>query len=982
MQESNAFVIAFLIHSAAAGWFFSDEFGEITPKNPKVVVNETLELNCTVFEDSGVNVSMLYWEDKFEKRVPDDHVIPVGGRTVLFRKKITSVEEEGTYTCKKNGSDGKEITIGSEHLLVEYEAVRDVANFTCVIYQQKNELTCIWELGLYHHPCDLRFNVTLSVNSESLITCPTIIKNDHCSKMSQISCTWTSNDAVMGATYYGINLDIWNSKYDVSSKLFQRTYVRQHITKYGPTSFIIVTIQNMTDCTCANITWGKIPGLLWTSSKITIHSEWDTFKEYKENTTKYEPPSKLVRDLIPASKYIITVQVKHPNGLYYSDIKKSSFSTCSEAPSREPFVFRSGFFSGTCYNTLYRNVTVYWKKIPRINQNGNLTNYTLAHDGASVAVSAESSHGQIQIPCARNSSIRVYGCNEIGCSPNSTITIPQFKDSFAPTKLIVEHLNTSEVELTWFGGEGQVEADIVWCSAKPAPFQCQNEINKLLFKGNVTHKVLHQYDINSSIQDVIFGVAILDEKKVSSGIRWQDPCLYKKDSEPREIRDVSLQPEPPENSLVVSWSPHLCDTSTDSNAYVHFYKIIYCQLISSSDCKGIESSVSVLASANTQYIIQNLEPEKEYGIWVKALSLTREGPRSEIVTGRPTDNDLPSGATAGIVVASLFVFSLVLAGVMFIVRNVKHKLGFDEAFPIHIPEMDNKIFSDEQGKSHQYEQVEKTVCISGETESIAVTTQSFANAVPQPNGVLIQMKTMSNSVNETLSHDQIKVARNSIKTDEPASGFIEKQRNDKPKQKKELPPDYTQAVTVDQCLNENADISDYIASPELGTQNTGYVPHDGINNGIPYDDDKRNLGTLTLNKQATNPEQNTDCNMQNILSLNAWNETASWHALQSNISTETNMSTTNALSCLKQNQHGYHSEIKTADLVDESNNNGIVMMCSDYVPCNLHHAIEHSVPGELKSNLISTTNSESTATNDSTSTIGYVTHSGTRICDM
>lgn len=53
---------------------------------------------------------------------------------------------------------------------------------------------------------------------------------------------------------------------------------------------------------------------------------------------------------------------------------------------------------------------------------------------------------------------------------------------------------------------------------------------------------------------------------------------------------------------------------------------------------GTESSVSVLASANTQYMIQNLEPEKEYGIWVKASSLTREGPRSEIVTGRPTNN--------------------------------------------------------------------------------------------------------------------------------------------------------------------------------------------------------------------------------------------------------------------------------------------------------------------------------------------------------
>lgn len=971
MQESSVIVIAFLVHSLATGWWLDElKLGEITPKDPQVVVNETLELNCTVFEDSGVNVSMLYWEDKFEQRVPDDHVIPVGERTLLFRKEITSVKEEGIYTCKKSSTNGKGEIIANTHLLVEYEAIRDVTNITCVIYDQKSELTCIWDLGLYHHPCFLRFNANLTVNQESVVTCPAIIKNDDCKRMSQISCTWTSADATIGVLENKIDLEIRNSKYDVSSKLFQRTYYRQEITKYGPTSDINATIQEMTTCACANITWEGIPGLIRTSSKLTIHSEWDS----KVYTTENETLS--VCDLIPDSKYNITVQVKHPNGLYYSDIKQSSFSTCSAAPSRAPTVFRSGFSSGTCYNTLYRNVTVYWKKIPRKYQNGKLTKYILAYDGASVSVSAENSHGQLQTPCARNSSISVYGCNEIGCSPNSTSAIPQFKDSFAPTKLIVEHHNTSAVELTWFGGEGQIEADIVWCTAS---FLCQNEINILLFKGNVTHTVLHQNEIYSSIQDVIFGVAILDKNKVSSGIRWQDPCRYKKDYEPREIRDVSLQPEPPENSLVVSWSPHLCDTSTDSNAYVHFYKIIYCQLIS-GDCKGTESSVSVLASANTQYMIQNLEPEKEYGIWVKASSLTREGPRSEIVTGRPTNNDLPSGATAGIVVTSLFVFALVFAGVMFIVRNVKHRLGFDEAFPIHIPEMDNKIFTDEQGKSHQYEKVEKNVSISRETESASLSTQNFANGVAQSNGVLIQMNKMSNSVNVTLRHDQLKEVKNSIKADKPASGFIEKQRNDKPKQKKELPPDYTQAVTVDQCLKENADILDYIESPELSTQNNGYVSHNGMNDDIQYEDEKRNLGTLTLNEQDTKPEQNKDCNMQNILSLNDWNETASCHALQSNISTESNMSTMNAR--LRQNQHVCHSEIKTADLVEESNNNGIVMMCSDYVPCNLQQAIELSVPGELKSNSISTTNPESIATIDSTNTIGYVTHSGTRICNM
>lgn len=110
-------------------------------------------------------------------------------------------------------------------------------------------------------------------------------------------------------------------------------------------------------------------------------------------------------------------------------------------------------------------------------------------------------------------------------------------------------------------------------------------------------------------------------------------------------------------------------------------------------------------------------------------------------------------------------------------------------------------FTDEQGKSQQYEQVEKTVSDSKEMDSIAVTTQSFANGVLQSNDLLIQMKKMSNLVDETLNHDHIKVAKTSIKPDESASGFIEKQRNDKPKQIKELPPDYTQAVTVDQCLN-------------------------------------------------------------------------------------------------------------------------------------------------------------------------------------
>ena len=41
--------------------------------------------------------------------------------------------------------------------------------------------------------------------------------------------------------------------------------------------------------------------------------------------------------------------------------------------------------------------------------------------------------------------------------------------------------------------------------------------------------VLHQSAIDRTLSNVIFGVAVLDVKNVSSGIRWQDYCKYWKD---------------------------------------------------------------------------------------------------------------------------------------------------------------------------------------------------------------------------------------------------------------------------------------------------------------------------------------------------------------------------------------------------------------------------------------------------------------------
>jgi hypothetical protein len=78
-----------------------------------------VELNCTVYGDSGLNASMLFWEDNTESRVPSDTMVSVGENTLLFRKNITSVDEQGYYFCKRKDIEGIAESVGSAHLITE-----------------------------------------------------------------------------------------------------------------------------------------------------------------------------------------------------------------------------------------------------------------------------------------------------------------------------------------------------------------------------------------------------------------------------------------------------------------------------------------------------------------------------------------------------------------------------------------------------------------------------------------------------------------------------------------------------------------------------------------------------------------------------------------------------------------------------------------------------------------------------------------------
>ncbi|XP_061182313.1 uncharacterized protein LOC133190638 [Saccostrea echinata] len=346
-----------------------------------------------------------------------------------------------------------------------------------------------------------------------------------------------------------------------------------------------------------------------------------------------------------------------------------------------------------------------------------MTSYTISFENIIVHLDGKKLSGEIEIPCKESSTLSIRGCNKVGCSPESKILIPPYTEVVLPSRLIVEHQNTSSVDLTWFHRGGQFAVDIAWCVGKSGLFQCQDEIKFLRLNGTDNHTSISTNDINSRNDDVIFGVAIINDKQLSGGIKWQDACRYQKNLEPKKISGVVLLPDAPENSLIVSWSPVLCESSKVNNVYIHAYEIISCRLDSQNHCIGKENSEELLATHNTQHTLQNLHPDVKHGVWVRAKSLTKVGTKSDMVSGIPSNNDLGTGAVVGIIIAGIFVLVIMLAGGVCILRNVRSKLGLGETFPIHVPDLESeKSWEKFLTTPASYTDTKSANCISNQTK--------------------------------------------------------------------------------------------------------------------------------------------------------------------------------------------------------------------------------------------------------------------------
>uniref|UniRef100_K1R8A3 Neural cell adhesion molecule L1-like protein n=1 Tax=Magallana gigas TaxID=29159 RepID=K1R8A3_MAGGI len=459
-----------------------------------------------------------------------------------------------------------------------------------------------------------------------------------------------------------------------------------HLTKVqgkpAPPNFINASSSSLEKCGCASITWATIPGGVNTTSSVTLMSQWNTVPlSHIVNTDS----SLEVCNLVPATNYIVEIKIKPVGGMYYSNTADMDFETCHTAPSSAPHMEASGYFSRDCANG-DRHVVVYWEKINQKFHNGPLLEYKVFVDDAEVgARGPQEVSFSLSIPCEGQHNVSVRGCNQQGCSPKASILIPSYRETVDLQRVVMEQ-SGSEVHLTWFGTENEAltAVDIAWCKMRPAGFKCKDEIH-ILRSENANSIVLHQETIGPDIDEYLFGVAAINNRNISSGVTWQDECRYVKNAVPPAVQHVSLLPSLPKNSLTISWAPIKCDSGTN-NAYINQYQIIYCQLPTADTCDTSDvSMVNVSAWGITQYILRDLRPDVEYGVMVRALSLTKEGPQSKMITGRPNNNDLSEEQVVGIVIGSIFVLIFVAAGCFCVVRQVRKALHLNEKFEIETP---------------------------------------------------------------------------------------------------------------------------------------------------------------------------------------------------------------------------------------------------------------------------------------------------------
>lgn len=665
--------------------------GSMTPRDPYILLNEELVLNCTVNASFHHDSSSLYFTHKPNMSVPErelskEYITTVNNTTISLRKMVRSLDEAGTYSCKIR--DVRPGVVDRQVVEVEYP-LRNVTDFHCVIYDWDVNKSCTWNLGPYVNLENI--NVTLYGNNGQWSPCPNMINPQ--------KCVWKQEDHIIinsGVNWmYAIVIKNDRINKKLETVIYPIVIDLTSIVKPAPVKYMNVNVTS--DKGCVNLTWEYTRPNRMQAVEIKYSLYGRENPDVQTLVLKNSAVNTTICNLAQFSEYMFEIRVKPQKDSgnitgYWSTPARKLFKTVGGYPSAAPVLSLGSYVSNheQCINDMdYRRVTVLWKGIPYMESNGNDVYYEVHirkigdTQTETIQVKEMINKVDLDLKCRNGYIISVYAINEYGpASVFESITVPPNGTVEVPLNIQIETDN-QVVNVSWdYNPQKNVSFTVYWCSKRGL----RKEASWVRAGFGKRYLVFNASEFEE-ISDLKFGVSADSfADNISSGFEW-NTCVYKTTEAPAAPRKVSILSN--KDGLVINWIPPTCDEMSSKPVK---YQLSWCRTDGKSNhCQGPEKTCYIQGDDSVDYEYSLSEGDVEmsqwYGIVIKSISsLNKTSAPTEMFHGQPVRNYLLVEEIIGITFASVVVLFIIAAGVMWSIqwcyRFIKNYVKPD---PIHLP---------------------------------------------------------------------------------------------------------------------------------------------------------------------------------------------------------------------------------------------------------------------------------------------------------
>ncbi|XP_060077105.1 uncharacterized protein LOC132556685 [Ylistrum balloti] len=621
-------------------WFSSAcmlccQCGSFSPDYPFYYTNDTSNLTCSLDNSSTlVSASDLYIT-KDGKEMDPAFLTVVNETTVRFQK-VVSKEDDGEYQCRIRRVPGSSGLIGTLDFKVD-DRIQPIKEIQCVWHNWKDKLICSWSIPPYRYMQYIKvkliwFNSSLRYryNGASNI-CP------HMENMTV--CTWETTDASLDTSPWHFKLTVYNTQVNDSEEgPWITKIVKDNVKPSAVESFQ----QHYTDkSTCLLLTW--------TYDKSIAKSR---LKYYRIQYFPVADPSQLkevwsdsfnvtICQLTPYTEYNFTIAV-HPNRNavkgYWSDPVSKWFQTDQDIPVVPPEMFGCTQSNKTCFKEGGNNInsyTVFWKALPEEDSNGEIISYNVTytdissshHHTDSTIRNKTDISVNLRLHCDKLYNVSINAATKKGYSPYHSSLIINTTGTSLPVVMVER--NNSLYNVSWtvpWHVDSLISFSVVYCKQLGSQ---QNCITPLDVPGSYTRSQTLSLTSNTMY---LFGVSVIRDGVTSAAMF--ESCVYVVTERQEQLKVIP-------------------------------------------------------STSKTEYIISNLEKDVQYGVRMLSSSSSQSSRLSGMKYGTPTNNDITVGFIAGIVVASIFVAVLVMAGIFFACKKTKSGIvKLKTPYDIDVPQLD------------------------------------------------------------------------------------------------------------------------------------------------------------------------------------------------------------------------------------------------------------------------------------------------------